>query len=71
MRGFKARFRRFYKAANSPRSALQLANEISPLPRIAWFDTANTNFETWLEAGGFTQSEPDTLAPLSAEITLN
>lgn len=51
--------------------ALQLAKAINPSPRIAWLDAANTNFQAWLEAGGFAQPEPEALAPLSAEITLN
>ena len=55
-------------ASGSTLFALQLAKAISPSPRVAWLDAANTNFQAWLEAGGFTQPEPDALAVSSAEI---
>jgi hypothetical protein len=49
----------------------QLANVFNPLSHVSWLETANRNFLSWLEAGGFAQPELETFAQSSLESTSN
>lgn len=49
----------------------QLASAFSPLSHVSWLETANRNFLSWLEAGGFSQPEQETIVASSAESTSN
>lgn len=48
-------------------AAWQLANIFGPLSHIGWLEATNRNFQSWLQAGGFSQPEQDTLTASSAE----
>jgi hypothetical protein len=49
----------------------QLASALSPMSHVSWLETANRNFLSWLEAGGFAQQEQETIVASSAESTSN